>query len=106
MGGLNDYTGKDNDAMDMQRQQQLRLLAQKMAETDNAEQRALATETLELLDYSEELQEALDEATAACCDAVAFAYDYDPLNRTLAPDDFDQVASTVSLHPSLKRTAA
>lgn len=98
--------------MDMQRQQQLRLLARMMAKTDDAEQGALARATLELLDYSEELQEALDEATAACCDAVAMAYDYDPLSRMLAPDDFDldqsQSPSILAppLHPTLKRAAA
>ncbi|NJN65859.1 MAG: hypothetical protein HC884_03650 [Chloroflexaceae bacterium] len=52
------------------RQSQLRQLAQEMVETADPNQEVLAKGTLDLLDYTDTLLEALEATTRAWCEAL------------------------------------
>jgi hypothetical protein len=64
-----------NDHMDMEKQQQLRYLAEQMAHATDPDQQTLATGTLELLDYVDELFNALEFTTETCFDAMQMVYE-------------------------------
>jgi hypothetical protein len=63
--------------MNYEKQQALRDLAESLLQQQAAHVDAtmLAQGTLDLLDYTEELVDALSATTEACCNAVSRAYD-------------------------------
>ncbi len=60
----------------------LQTLAEAIAQSPGDEQHTLAAGVLELLCYRDELAEALDGATHACCEALFLTYEYTPDTRT------------------------
>jgi hypothetical protein len=64
--------------MNQAEQQRLRYLAELMVHTSDLNQLALAQGTLELLDYTDRLTEALLRTTEMCCEAIYVAYEHGP----------------------------
>ncbi len=61
--------------MDELKQQQLRELAEHMVSAADPNQHDLAAGTLELLQYVDELMNALEETTETCFEAMSVLYD-------------------------------
>jgi hypothetical protein len=73
---MKDHVRREEAFMNILQQQQLRQMAESMVETENTDQHALAQGALDLLDYTDELNDALEAATEACCEALSQAYDH------------------------------
>lgn len=84
--------------MDRIRQQQLRQLAETMTTTTDDDQYALAQGVLDLLTYADELSDALEVTTEACCKAVQMVYQQ-------TPGDMYIIHDTASLFAQIEQSS-